>query len=90
MPGGGVERIGDPPLQVGLEQCRRQPQRLKAAPERADLIVVADPRKIVGVGARPRITDDRLGRVFLYFLRNSTSHQSRAGMSAIIGLPVSL
>jgi hypothetical protein len=65
MQGGGIECIGDPPLLVGLEQCGRQPQSLEAVPERADLVVVADPRKIVGVGARPRVADDRLGYVFI-------------------------
>ena len=49
MPGGGVGRVCVPPLLVRLKQRRRQPQRPKAAPERADPFVIADPRKIVRV-----------------------------------------
>ena len=69
MPGRGKQRVSDAALLVGLEQRCRQPQSLKAAPERADLVMVAGPREITGVRPRPRVADDGVGRVFLAKLR---------------------
>jgi hypothetical protein len=41
------------------------PQRFEAAPERADLVVVAGKGKIAGVRLGPRVAYDRIGGVFL-------------------------
>jgi hypothetical protein len=71
-----------------LEQGCRQPQRFEAVPEGTDIIMVAGPRKIAGVRARPGIADDRVDGVFLAKLRVPPVARREVRDDRLAGQPV--